>query len=289
MEQHFDRFRRNDFWVNIHKNTDAYNISTNSKYVNLINHFFPILERNSPTKWKISNNYENMSNLWLPNSCCDQDIMTKFINWSEEVTKEVLWLNLNKNIKEYYDDELDYCIALDFNIIYGEGRTKLGEAEYQLKYKNKDLNLNGKEQYEYIIMRKMLDSCKYIPFTNESNWCVSPMPTTEFGKTKFAWNLAERLSKQLALPFINPILSYNKPQLKNLSIKEKINTWETIYYNNGVKLDENQVRGNNVLVVDDLYQSGVTMWEYAKFLKTIGAKCVFGIVCVKSLRDSDNT
>ena len=53
MEQHFDRFRRNDFWVNIHKNTDAYNISTNSKYVNLINHFFPILERNSPTKWKI--------------------------------------------------------------------------------------------------------------------------------------------------------------------------------------------------------------------------------------------
>ena len=210
MEQHFDRFRRNDFWVNIHKNTDAYNISTNSKYVNLINHFFPILERNSPTKWKISNNYENMSNLWLPNSCCDQDIMTKFINWSEEVTKEVLWLNLNKNIKEYYDDELDYCIALDFNIIYGEGRTKLGEAEYQLKYKNKDLNLNGKEQYEYIIMRKMLDSCKYIPFTNESNWCVSPMPTTEFGKTKFAWNLAERLSKQLALPFINPILSYNR-------------------------------------------------------------------------------
>lgn len=289
MEQHFDRFRRNDFWVNIHKNTDAYNISTNSKYVNLINHFFPILERNSPTKWKISNNYENMSNLWLPNSCCDQDIMTKFINWSEEVTKEVLWLNLNKNIKEYYDDELDYCIALDFNIIYGEGRTKLGEAEYQLKYKNKDLNLNEKEQYVYIIMRKMLDSCKYIPFTNESNWCVSPMPTTEFGKTKFAWNLAERLSKQLALPFINPILSYNKPQLKNLSIKEKINTWETIYYNNGVKLDENQVRGNNILVVDDLYQSGVTMWEYAKFLKTIGAKCVFGIVCVKSLRDSDNT
>lgn len=77
--------------------------------------------------------------------------------------------------------------------------------------------------------------------------------------------------------------------MKNLSIKEKINTWETIYYNNGVKLDENQVRGNNVLVVDDLYQSGVTMWEYAKFLKTIGAKCVFGIVCVKSLRDSDNT
>lgn len=42
-------------------------------------------------------------------------------------------------------------------------------------------------------------------------------------------------------------------------------------------------------MVDDLYQSGATMWEYAKFLKSLGAICVFGIVCVKSLRDSDNT
>lgn len=31
------------------------------------------------------------------------------------------------------------------------------------------------------------------------------------------------------------------------------------------------------------------MWEYAKFLKDMGAKSVFGVVCVKSLKDSDNT
>ena len=73
-----------------------------------------------------------------------------------------------------------------------------------------------------------------------------------------------------------------------LSIKEKIEIWEKIYYDKGVILD-NQIRGKNVIVVDDLYQSGATMWEYAKFLKSLGARCVFGIVCVKSLRDSDNT
>lgn len=102
MDQQFDKFRRSDFWINVYKNSDAYNISTNSKYVNIINHFFPILERNSPTKWKISANYENMSTLWLPNKCYDEDIMTRFINWSVEVTKDVLWLNLNKNIKTNY-------------------------------------------------------------------------------------------------------------------------------------------------------------------------------------------
>lgn len=287
MKYQFER-TRSDFWITVHENDDAYSISTNDRYVDIINYFFPILERNSPTKWRKSENYANMSNLWLPEGCYDQNIMTEFINWSEEVTNKVLWLSLNKNIKEYFDDELDYCIASDFNIVYGEGRTEIGEAEYQLKYNIEDLSLTERNQYANIIMSKMLDNCKYIPFNNGLNWCVSPMPATKFGKTKLAWQMAEEISKQLRLSFIKPILSCDKSQMKQLSIKEKIETWEKIYYNNGVILD-NQVRGKNVIVVDDLYQSGATMWEYAKFLKSLGARCVFGIVCVKSLRDSDNT
>lgn len=287
MKYQFER-TRSDFWIIVHENDDAYSISTNDRYVDIINYFFPILERNSPTKWRKSENYANMSNLWLPEGCYDQNIMTEFINWSEEVTNKVLWLSLNKNIKEYFDDELDYCIASDFNIVYGEGRTEIGEAEYQLKYNIEDLSVTERNQYANIIMSKMLDNCKYIPFNNGLNWCVSPMPATKFGKTKLAWQMAEEISQQLRLSFIKPILSCDKPQMKQLSIKEKIETWEKIYYNNGVILD-NQVREKNVIVVDDLYQSGATMWEYAKFLKSLGARCVFGIVCVKSLRDSDNT
>ena len=45
----------------------------------------------------------------------------------------------------------------------------------------------------------------------------------------------------------------------------------------------------DVIIIDDLYQSGVSMWSYAKFLKSLGAKRVMGISAVKSLRDSDNT
>ena len=287
MKYQFER-TRSDFWITVYENDDAYSISTNDKYVDIINYFFPILEKNSPKKWRKSENYANMSNLWLPEGCYDQNIMTEFINWSDEVTNNVLWLSLSKNIKEYFDDELDYCIASDFNIVYGEGRTEIGEAEYQLKYNIEDLNVTERNQYANIIMSKMLDNCKYIPFHNRLNWCVSPMPATEYGKTKLAWQMAEEISKQLSLSFIKPILSCDKPQMKQLSIKEKIEIWEKIYYDKGVILD-NQIRGKNVIVVDDLYQSGATMWEYAKFLKSLGARCVFGIVCVKSLRDSDNT
>ena len=43
-----------------------------------------------------------------------------------------------------------------------------------------------------------------------------------------------------------------------------------------------------VLIVDDLYQSGASMWTYAKYLKSMGANKVIGLVAVKSQRDSDN-
>lgn len=287
MKYQFER-TRSDFWITIYENNDAYSISTNDKYVDIINYFFSILERNSPTKWKKSENYANVSNLWLPAGCYNPNIISEFIKWCEGVTNDVLWLKLNKNIKEYFNDELDYCMASDFNIIYGDGRTEIGEAEYQLKYNIENLSITERNEYTNIIMSKMLDNCKYIPFTNRLNCCVSPMPATEEGKTKMAWQIAEKISRQLGIPFLNPVLNCDKPQMKKLSIKEKIETWDKIYYNNGVILD-NQVRGNNIIVVDDLYQSGATMWEYAKFLKKLGARCVFGIVCVKSLRDSDNT
>lgn len=287
MKLQFER-TRSDFWIIIHKNDDAYNITTKDKYVDIINYFFPILEDNSPTKWRESKNYADMSSLWLPDGCYNQNIMTEFINWCNEVTKDVLWLDLNKNIEEYFDDELDYCIASDFNYVYGGDRTEIGEAEYQLKYNIEKLSTEDRNEYATIIMSKMLNNCKYIPLNNRLNWCVSPMPATESGKTKLAWQMSKEMSKQLKLPFIKPVLCCEKPQMKQLSIKEKIETWEEIYYKGGVMLD-NQVRRKNVIVVDDLYQSGATMWEYAKFLKFLGARSVFGIVCVKSLKDSDNT
>jgi predicted amidophosphoribosyltransferase len=287
MKYEFKR-SRSEFWITVHKNDDSCIITTNDKYVNIINYFFPILEENSPTKWKNSNNYENTSNLWLPNRNYNLNTMPQFINWCKKVTEDVLWLGLNKNIGEYFNDELDYCIASDFNFVYGNSRTEIGEAEYQLKYNIENLSVTERNKYANIIMSKMLDNCNYIPIDDDSNWFVSPMPATETGRTKLAWQMAEEISKRLYLPLVKPILNDDKTQMKNLPINKKIETWEKIYYNNGVMLD-NQVRGKNVIVVDDLYQSGATMWEYAKHLKTLGSRCVFGIVCVKSMRDSDNT
>ncbi|HRI67091.1 MAG TPA: hypothetical protein PK156_22755 [Polyangium sp.] len=48
------------------------------------------------------------------------------------------------------------------------------------------------------------------------------------------------------------------------------------------------IMGANVIVLDDLYQSGVTLWSFARCLKLMGASSVHGVACVKSWRDTDN-
>lgn len=286
--KHQFRRDRSDFWITVYNNDDeSYNISTNSKYIELINFFYPRLEENSPTKWKDSEKYPQTSSLWLPEGCYDHDEMESFMKWCDCVTQEVLWLNLNKNIERYFDDELDFCIASDFNFVYGNGRTEIGEAEYQLKYNSAHISQAERQEYANVIMDKMMDNCKYIPMGNKNNWCLSPLPSTESGKEKLAWILADEMSNYLGVSFIDATLAYDKPQMKQLSIEDKIETWEEIY-NNGDVLIDKTVKGKNVIVIDDLYQSGTTMWQYANFLKKMGARSVFGIVCVKSLKDSDN-
>lgn len=193
---------------------------------------------------------------------------------------------MSKNISPYFCNELDFCIALDFNYVYGNGRTALGEAEYQLKYNN-ILDFKERKEFADFLFDKMISNCKYIPIANKEDWLISPMPSTRIGKQKLAWLLAKAMAEQTGISFLESNLTCEKPQMKELSIDKKIEVWKQIYKNGYVEISRN-IYGKSVLIIDDLYQSGTTMWQYASFLKSLGAFRVFGMVCVKSLKDSDN-
>lgn len=49
MKYQFER-TRSDFWITVYENDDAYSISTNDKYVDIINYFFPILEKKAQSQ-----------------------------------------------------------------------------------------------------------------------------------------------------------------------------------------------------------------------------------------------
>ena len=67
-------------------------------------------------------------------------------------------------------------------------------------------------------------------------------------KVTFAWRLANVISECLKLPFLNPVLESDKPQMKQLSIQEKIKAWSKIYESNQEIIDSD-ITGKSIIVL----------------------------------------
>ncbi len=74
-----------------------------------------------------------------------------------------------------------------------------------------------------------------------------------------------------------------RPQLKNAALDEKLNAIE-----NTIHVDASRVEGKTILLIEDLYQSGVSMNYTAMVLLQAGASRILGLSCVKTCRNSDN-
>jgi len=100
--------------------------------------------------------------------------------------------------------------------------------------------------------------------------------------------LAVSLTASRKRELIQTDLHCEKVATKGLSVEEKIPSWQKLYKTPGCIVCKGDMTDRTVVVIDDLYQSGATMWCYAQYLKQCGAKYVIGLICVKSLRDTDN-
>ena len=91
-----------------------------------------------------------------------------------------------------------------------------------------------------------------------------------------------------ALPIYIPDLTADfawkgqKPSLKETAFAEK---WDALAK---VGLKSKKVSVSSVILLDDLYQSGITMQFVASHIISAGSKQVYGLSLVKSRRDSDN-
>ncbi|TWT30126.1 Ribose-phosphate pyrophosphokinase [Blastopirellula retiformator] len=196
-------------------------------------------------------------------------------------------IDLNSNIEKYFGEELDSCMALDYGHSTPGTRTETGQLEYEAKYQGND---EASESLAKMLARAAFE----IPFRAHSTVtrCITYIPPTEDKDFHLPRDLAHEMRSQISNPFfkedvVDATLTIDKESLKNASLEAKVEIWQEIVEADAVELKQD-VNGKLVYVVDDLYQSGVTMWSYAKYLKKQGAHAVFGLPCVKSLRDSDN-
>jgi len=203
--------------------------------------------------------------------------------------KQYVIIGINKNIEAYYSDELDSCIAIDYNLETSEKRTPLGELEYQAKYKENEEAMIKLSKYLKEALIKITRGFE------GGKKCISYIPYGPDKKFYLPKILAEKIVNLLDEAFFNSNekllihtkLTKKKKSSKDSPLNNKIKEWDTIISNEFINLSQS-VEGFEVYVIDDLYQSGTSLWSFAKYLKSVGASAVHGLVCVKSWRDRNN-
>ena len=282
--------KRSLFWLRVYEEDDYVRISANSMVKDLIDLCIPTLVDCSPNGWRASKTYDNIFSLWIPDNCLNPISYSNFKLWAEHSSSHI-WLGTNKNTHDFFrGDELNYCLAAGWNFDIETGiRTRLGLAEYQLKYQVQACTSTEAKQYSNDLLSAIMDCIRCLPL-NCNSLPVSAIPAVPKDQTKLSWQLAKQTSNCMGVPFAAVSLHYNKPQMKQLPINEKIRVWREIYENDSMLYLPFDLSGKDILIIDDLYQSGASAWCYAEFLKNrCSARTVIAISSVKAMKDGDNT
>lgn len=290
----FERFRKNiptpkrsrsTLHLNWHNLPDGCRCMylSSDLYPELFELRFPDIFRKAGGGWRQKSSNTSQKYLWFPSKSVTEDDIKKVNCWGRKFGQFVV-LGINKNIEDYFSTEMDFCLALSFNKDNPKEkeRTFYGEAEYQIKYKEKN------DPYLGYLFDGLQDAYDYLPiYRPKENIILTTIPSER--TEKLPHKLLKSVAENKHLEYVIPYLNCDKKKFKGLPISEKIPEWDHVFSNDrNIELNKN-LSGKTVIIIDDLYQSGATMWSFAKYLKSKKAKEVIGLVCVKSLRDTDNT
>ncbi len=187
------------------------------------------------------------------------------------------WIEKHKE-KVFLRDCLDLSIALSINKVdpSTDKRTVIGEHEYQAKQKNDKTSIG-------ILGNLALEAINDLPFYKDCRF-ITAVPSSN--STSLPCQIVSQICiKQNSLSDLTGNFSFanKKRNVKDASLEDKWKIWKDtgIQYNGRI---ENQ----DIILLDDKYQSGVTIQYIAMILKNAGAKEVFGLSVVKTMRDTDN-
>lgn len=199
---------------------------------------------------------------------------------TEEFNSIEGWIK-SQGSRVFLRDCLGLSVALDVNITDADTGvyTPLGWHEHEAKA------TAAAESIEYLA-QECSRVVTALPFYRDAPniAAVPPMSNKGFDlPTCVADSVARSLGKKnLTGLFICP--RAKEKSLKEAAIEEK---W-AILEATGLCMKESFPKGEDVILIDDKYQSGTTMQYVAMKLQDAGARHVFGISLVKTLRDTDN-
>jgi predicted amidophosphoribosyltransferase len=191
--------------------------------------------------------------------------------------KQLLCITRTGFLENYFENELAEAYALDFNFEQGKQPleyTKAGKAEHLAKEEQNPKAIEGLAK----VLAKVIELHPAM-YRTDFIVAVPPRPSKSFHlPVELVMQIGALLNRKTGLN----LTKIEHQKLKNLSVEDKVKTLM-----NAFTLHE-PVEDKSIVLVDDLYQSGVTLWSLARFLRQNGARAVYGLACVKSWSDSDN-
>lgn len=190
---------------------------------------------------------------------------------------QILCLTITDHLRPPFADELTEAYAIDYT--FKQDQTPLeytdaGRVEHAAKTNQDARSIDALAD----VFAKIINAHPTL-LRSDIITAVPARPSSAFHlPARLVDALGAKLQRSVGLD----ITKIEHPKLKTLPIEEKIKTLEKAFTLRG------DVRDKSVLIIDDLYQSGVTLLSMARFLKQNGASDVFALACVKSWSDTDN-
>lgn len=204
----------------------------------------------------------------------------------EEVKKIKEWV-CKQGHRVFLRDMLFLSIALGVNKNERQELTEEGKVFNVLKYDNGKAKNKGELQWvkdQFCVAIKSLPfycDCKYI-------CAVPPRPGKEFDLPSL---LVREISSSLSLVDVTSNFTYrgNKHDIKKTYRDAKWDALEAANLTFAKKVLDADYMGKDIIIIDDLYQSGVTVNFVAMKLQQVGFNRICGLYLVKSMNDRDNT
>lgn len=172
-------------------------------------------------------------------------------------------------------DKLDLSIALSMRELEVESgaRTYLGQLEYLVKYED-DVDRTGEKEELVKAFKSILSD---FPFFKYADY-ICAVPSSK----NFMRDIAARLNR---FPDISSAVCWADKQHAAKNTEDGMTKFEMLEHS-GFAIDSAvDLKNKSVLLIDDLYRSGITMQYIAMKLKEAGASRVFGIAIIKGLRN----
>lgn len=234
------------------------------------------LEKDNPTftvhMESIKKIFEIQTGLRLRRSSFNRDNYWRYVN-EEEVAKIKDWIR-DQGTLVYMRDCLSLSVALSIN------HSPVGLLRHQAKKRKDEVSIHK-------LADMVEQQVKNLPYYKSANLiCSVPSPP---GKDfDLPGRIASLVGKGIKKQVITGGFVFGGPKspVRRVSFEERWQKWKDarISFQNGVF----DVSGKKVILIDDMYQSGMTIQYIAMKLQQSQAREVYGFSLIKAVKNTDN-